>query len=151
MNPEQQILEEWIERLADPRPGTANALRSAQPDPFRNPVGYTMRKGLSQLWEQLLRDMDLDAVDAALDCILRIRAVQDVSPDEAVRFVADLRPLLAQLPSEVDRKKFERRINQIALAALDKYQQCRAQINLVRLHEAERFTGARRAARKVCR
>ena len=150
MNPEQEILEKWIERLTGPCPEPATALCSAQPDPFRNPVSYTIRKGLSQLWEQLLREMDPGTVDAALDSILRIRAVQDVSPDEAVRFVADLRPLLRQLPSELDRTLVEGRIDRLALAALDKYRLCREQINVVRLHEAERLTGVHRAARKVC-
>ena len=150
MNPEQEILEKWIERFSDSRPEPATALCSAQPDPFRNPVGYTIRQGLSQLWEQLLREMDPDTVDAALDSILRIRAVQDVSPNEAVRFVADLRPLLGQLPSELDRTLVEGRIDRLAMAALDKYRQCREQINVVRLHETERLTGAHRAVRNVC-
>lgn len=149
MNPEQEILEKWIEGLTDSRPEPATALRSAQPDPFRNPVGYTIRKGLSQLWEQLLREMDPDTVDAALDSILRIRAVQDVSPNEAVRFVADLRPLLGLLHSELDRTLVEGRMDRLAMAALDKYLQCREQINVVRLHEAERLRGAHRAAWKV--
>ena len=150
MNPEQEILEKWIERFNDSRLEPATALRWAQPDPFRDPVGYTMRKGLSQLWGQLLGEMDPDIVDDALDRILRIRAVQDVSPDKAVRFVADLRPLLDQLPSDLRRKVVEGRIDWLARAALDKYRQCRKQINVVRLHEAERLTGAHRAVRKVC-
>lgn len=145
MNPEKEILEKWIERLVDSRSERAAALLSAQPDPFRNPVGYAVRTSLSQLWEQLLGEMDPDIVDAALDAILRIRAVQDISPNESVSFVADLRPLLDQLPSALDRRLIEGRIDRLALAALDKYLQCREEINVVRFHEMERFTRAHRS------
>lgn len=151
MHTQSEILERWIEKVADSYPEHSAALRAAKPDPFRNPVGYAIRNGLSQLWDQLLGQMDQDTVDRALDTILRIRAVQDVSPSEAMGFVSDLRPLVCRLPSELNRTQLEARIDQLSLVALDKYRQCREQIVAVRIHETERLTHAHRIARKACR
>lgn len=139
MNTKNEILEKWIEKLADSHPQYSAAVRAPKPDPFRNPVGYAIRKGLAQLWEQLEGDMDSDSIDSALDPVLRIRAVQDMPPSEAVGFVIQLRSILRQLPTTLDLVLLETRIDQLTLAAFDKYMQCRDQILAARFRETERF------------
>jgi len=146
MNPRQEIVEKWIERLAGADPKQAAALRAPEPDPFRNPVGYSIRRSLTQLWEQLQGGMDPDVVDSALDAVIRIRAVQDMSPAEAVSFVAQLRLILRQLPEAFDSVLLEPRIDQLERAARDKYVQCREQLHAARLHETERQTRSHRIA-----
>ena len=149
MNAESQTLEKWIELFIGSDLHRAGGLRAPKPDPFRNPVCYAIRKSLAQLWEQFLGEMNPEAVDQALDTILRIRAVQDISPSEAVAFITDLRPLIRQLSAECDRSLLETRIDQLALAASDKYQQCCEQVAAVRLHEVERLSHAHRMPRKA--
>jgi len=139
MDSQPEILEQWIKRVAGSHPERANALPTSNPDPFRNPVGFALRNSLSQLWQQLLGEMDPVAVDRALDTILRIRAVQDISPSEAVGFVDELLPLISRLPAQLDGMLLESRIKQLALAASNKYTQCREQIIAVRIHETERL------------
>jgi len=142
-----EILETWIETLADSHPQHSAALRIPKPDPFRNPVAYAIRQSLTQIWEQLQGDMNPDVIDASLDNVLRIRAVQDLSPSQAVGFVVQLRSILRKAFPTHDLTLLENRIDQLSLAAFDKYMQCRQQINAVRLHEAERLT--HRVAGKV--
>jgi hypothetical protein len=84
--------------------------------------------------------MDAAAIDSALDVILRIRAVQDMSPSQAVGFVVQLRSILREAPATFDLPLLEKRIDQLSLAAFDKYMQCREQAFAARLHEAERLT-----------
>jgi len=150
MLPQQGIVEKWIERLADSQPQHSAALRTPQADPFRNPVGYAVRRSLAQLWEELLGEMKPEVIHEALDTILRIRAVQDLSPSEAVGFVQHLRPLLRETSTPLDPALLETRIDQLALAASAKYVQCREQIAAVRWHEIERLSRIyRTAARKA--
>lgn len=146
MNSRQEIVEKWIEQMIESHAGQAAALRTPDPDPFRNPVSYTIRRSLAQLWKQLQGDMDLDAVDSALDSVVRIRAVQDMRPSEAVGFVIQLRSILRQQPAGFDLVLLENRIDRLALAAFDKYMQCREQILAARLHEKERLTRTDRVA-----
>lgn len=151
MHLQHELVEKWIEQLADSDPQQSAVLRAPQPNPFRNPVGYAVRKSLSQLWGELLGEMRPEVIDQALDTILRIRAVQDLSPNEAVGFVDHLRPLLRQCPIPVDPTSLEARIDQLALAASEKYMQCREQIAAVRLHETERLTRIHRTAARKAR
>ena len=149
MKPREEIVEKWIGRMTEFHPEQSAALRAPEPDPFRNPVAYTVRKSLAELWEQLRGDMDPDAIDSALDALIRIRAVQDMPPSEAVGFVIQLRPILLQLPAGFDLVLLENRIDQLTLAAFDKYMKCREQIVAARLHEKERLTHINRIAGKA--
>ena len=149
MDAGSEILEKWIEKVADSHPQSAAALRTPKPDPFRNPVGYTIRHGLAQLWEQLQGDMDADAIDSALDNILRIRAVQDMSASEAAGFVTPLRSILPQVSATFDLDLMNNRIDQLAQAARERYMQCRDRIRAVRLHETARLSRTHRLIRKA--
>ncbi len=147
MNTESEIVEKWIGKLADADPPLSSALRAVDPDPFRNPVAYAIRQSLAQLWEQLQGNMNSDTIDSALDAVLRIRAVQDVSPSQAVGFVIQLRSVLREAPATFDLPLLESRIDQLSLAAFDKYMQCREQAFAARLHEAERLSRTHRLSR----
>jgi hypothetical protein len=151
MNLNQELVDKWIVRLAESHPEQSGKLCAPDPDPFRNPVGYAMRKSLAQLWAQLQGDMDADEIEAALDTVLRIRALQDISPSEAAGFVVQLRPVLRQMPTTLDLVLLESRIDQLTLAAFDKYVQCREQIVAVRQHETERLTRTYRATAEKAR
>ncbi len=137
MTGRQQILERWIGSVADAHPEQAAMLRVAEPDPFRNPMAYALRQSLTRLWEQLRGNMDAEVIENALDTLLRIQAVQDVSASEAMDFLVLLRPLLPPLP-EADIAILHDRLDRLALAAGEKYRQCREQLAAVRAHEKER-------------
>jgi hypothetical protein len=147
MNTESDIVEKWIGKVADADPRLSSALRAADPDPFRNPVAYAVRTSLAQLWEQMQGGMDAAAIDSALDTVLRIRAVQDMSPSQAVGFVIQLRSILREAPAAFDLPLLESRIDQLSLAAFDKYMQCREQAFAARLHETERLSRTHRLTR----
>jgi len=51
-------------------------------------VGYTISQEINVLYEELLQGrVDSDKTATSLDSIIRIRAIQDFSPHEAVSFV----------------------------------------------------------------
>lgn len=149
MNLQGEIVEMWMARMADSEPEQSTPLRGPEPDPFRNPVSYAIRNSLGELWKQLLGDMDADAIDSALDTVVRIRAVQDMSRNQAVGFLGQLRPILRESPAAADLAVLGKRIDQLTLAASEKYTQCREQIAAARRHETERLTRAHRFARKA--
>jgi hypothetical protein len=147
------ILERWIARTAESYPRYAAALLSKEPDPFRNPVGATLRRSLSQLLRELFGEMDAPAIASAIDPIIRLLVVQGFAndalpPDDAVRFVSLLKPILRELASERNSAVLdgmiddgtidERRIDRLATMAADKYTECRAQLDRIRAHEVQR-------------
>ena len=128
------VAERWIERTLASYPAEAHSLLSGELDPFRNPAGHVLKENLTTLARELLGEMDEKAIAPALDALVRLRAVQDFRPSDALRFIFDLREVVAEVTGEVPRA-LENRIDELALMAFDQYMACRDQI--ARLREKE--------------
>jgi RsbRD-like negative regulator of sigma factor len=134
------IAERWLAETLRTYPDETAQFLTRERDPFRNPVGAALREALPALVDGLFEEMDSGSVARALEGVIRIRAVQNFSASEAVRFVFLLKPALrAELPAgpEIE-ADLDRRVDEIALAAFDLYARCREQIYEVQLHEAGR-------------
>jgi len=145
MSTANPILEQWIERTMQSYPSAALPFLAGQDDPFRNPVGHTLRQSLTILFEELQGTMDADSVASALDAIIRIRAVQDMTASQAVGFVFLLKPILQELAPAHDSALADR-IDQLALMAFDNYMECREEIAEIRLNESRRSVREQRRA-----
>ena len=81
-----------------------------------------------------------------LDEIIRIRAVQEIPPSQALSFVFSLKPILRkQIPEAAQDPKLAReleemdaRIDRVALAAFDLYTDCREEVSQLRISEVKR-------------
>jgi hypothetical protein len=71
--------------------------------------------------------MDQAATATALDSLVRLRAVQDFRPSEALLFIFDLRGVAAEVIGSLP-QALESRIDRLALMAFDQYMACRDQI-----------------------
>ncbi len=141
--PEQDrdaIAQEWLERTAATYPRQTVQLLLREQDAFRNPIGHALRKELPVLTAELLGEMDQTRLAAALESIVRIRAVQNFSASESVGFVFLLKPILRErwTGGEADRAAVEARIDAAALMAFDLYMKCREKIYEVVADEARR-------------
>lgn len=130
------IVKQWFELVVKTYAPDAAQFIKKQPDQFTNPVGSTFSKSLAILFDQLLSGPDSAIVKTHLDSIIRIRAVQDYSPTQAVAFIFVLKNIIREnLRKELkDRRtteellQFESRIDSMALAAFDIYMECREKI-----------------------
>src|SRR6266496_3190254 len=138
MSPREPILEQWIASTIQSYPSAAVPFLSGEDDPFRNPVGHTLRETLTTLLAELRGNMDTDRIAPALDAIIRIRAVQDLTASQAVGFVFLLKPILRELAPEPDQGSLDGRIDRLALMAFDNYMQCREQLADIRVSERRR-------------
>jgi len=138
MSAYEPILEQWIAGTIQSYPPSAVPFLAGEDDPFRNPVGHTLRESLTTLFEQLWGDMDTKRIAPALDAIIRIRAVQEFTASQAVGFVFLLKPIVHALQPEPDRVALSDRIDRLALMAFDKYMQCREQLADIRASEGRR-------------
>ena len=145
------ILDRWLgQALACYSEETVRFL-AAEKDPFRNPVGHALRENLGFLLEQVLGEMKPEAAQAALLDIIRIRAVQELTPSQAVQFIFQLRPILRELHATVNREMLDDRIDRIALWAFEEYSRCRERIADLRIGESQRgiHTATARRAPKL--
>lgn len=123
----QTILDAWLANVDQP---------SAPSDPFRNPVGHAIRDVLPALLDVVLGCVPVLEVRAPLERLMRIRAVQDCTPAQAVAFLFALKPLLRDRMG-LD-AAMEDRIDRLALLAFDQYLRCREEAHVVQLRELHR-------------
>lgn len=137
------ILGRWSDLIAcSPPTGAAPPVRGT--DQFTNPVAHIIGRATDALYSELLQgSMDSDKVCASLDNIIKIKAVQDLSPSQAVAFVFLLKKAITEeLRSEIEKRQllgqwleFELRIDKLASLAFDIYMQCREKICQLRVNE----------------
>ena len=124
-------------------PADTKRFLKKQKDQFSNPVGYTISKEIENLYKELLQGVDPDRVSPILDGIIRIRAVQDFSPSQAIVFIFLLKRVIREeLDTEIREKhlsdellRFESKIDELALLAFDIYMKCREKIYEIRVNE----------------
>jgi RsbT co-antagonist protein rsbRD N-terminal domain len=141
------IAELWLWRVLRSYPYQSAEFLAAERDPFRNPVGSTIRRAVGVLLDELLLEMDRDRLDQALDSIMQIRAVQELPPSRALEFLFQLKDILRHRVSEADRELLDGRIDELALLAFDLYVKYRERTYQAKANEARRrvFVLERRA------
>ena len=133
------ILASWLERILAAYPPEAARFLRDTPDPFGNPFGAALREELGTLLDAALGAVDEERLRAALDRIVRIRAVQGLPPSAAVGFVLELKPILARLvdgsgvAAADERARLDRQVDRVLLAAFDVYSACREQVYEIRV------------------
>jgi hypothetical protein len=142
------ILKKWFDAAIQAYAADTAQFLKTQKDPFSNPVGNSMRKGLQGLLDQLLGDLDPQTVATHLDPIVRIRAVQAFTPSQATAFVFSLKQILRDTLGEKsldDRilkelQAFELKIDRLCLMAFDLYMACKEKIYQISANETRNRT-----------
>jgi hypothetical protein len=137
------ILKRWLDVIFESYPPETAVFLKKEKNHFDNPVGHRIAEGLAGLYDSFIRELEKDKVLNYLDEIIRIRALQDFSPSQALAFIFLLKnvireelanPILAEkLGAEV--LEFESRIDGLALLAFDVYCKRREKIYEVRADE----------------
>jgi hypothetical protein len=140
------IVTEWFDLVAKTyAPDTAQFLKK-NTDPFTNPMGGYLSKGLTGLFDQLITGLDRETVRPLLDPIVRVRAIQSFSPSKAVAFVLVVKKIVRKhLAIDLKNKRlvkelleFEDRVDALSLFAFDIYIQCREKIFELKANEEKK-------------
>ena len=142
-----EILDKWQALLIDSYPAETRRFLRAEKDGFANPVGARFGPALEKVLDGFLDDRDSSLWEDSLDDILRVRAVQDFSPSEAVGFLLGLKAVVRgalekwgenTAPEELP--AFEGRVDRMVLLAFDVYSRCRQELYDLRVKEVSRRT-----------
>lgn len=144
------IVRKWFDRVVETYPADTSQFLKRQKDPFNNPVGSTTLESLTRIFDELLKDTpDSDALQAAADPIIRIRAVQTMfSPSQAVGFPYYLKKIIREeLAGRMTDPQalqallaFELEIDRLSLVAFNIYMACRETVLKLRTNlEKERL------------
>ena len=128
------ITDKWLQLVFQSYPPETAIFLRKERDHFDNPVGYRLSEGIKGLFDALVRDLESERVQFFLDEIIRIRAIQEFRPSQALAFIFLLKNVIREecarelrtdkgLAAEV--AEFESRLDGVALLGFDDYTQRR--------------------------
>lgn len=138
-----QIVKKWCDAVLSTYPKQSQKFLRKQKDAIANPIGNTISQGLESVFDELLNDPESDEISLFLDNIIRVRAIQDFSPSQAVSFMFDLKEIVRdELRNQVGQGdiseelvSFESEIDGLAMRGFDIYTRCREKIFEIRVNE----------------
>ncbi|WP_456430949.1 RsbRD N-terminal domain-containing protein [Thermosulfuriphilus sp.] len=137
------ILKRWFEQIVGTYPAETASFLKRHKDDIENPVAYRIYEGIEGIFDQLLSShvADVQELSHFLDRIVRVRAIQDFTPSQALSFLLQLksiirRELRGEDPEEV--LEFLFRIDELVLRAFDVYMACREKLYELKVDEWKR-------------
>jgi hypothetical protein len=140
-----QVLKAWLNKLLESYSSDARRFFTKQKDQFANPVGTTLSRELENLYDLIVQEWDTNQIASVLENIIRLRAVQDFLPSQALSFIFELKQILREelkkeivahdLPDEI--LEMEEKIDRLALLGFDVYTNCRQRLYEIRVNEVK--------------
>ena len=137
------ILERWLDRILEDYPPDTQSFFRENKSPYSNPIGFTLRKGMEGIIDQILRPLSVEEARAILEPVMKVRAVENLPPSGRVDFILPLREIVSEIVREEKRKDLlgqewldlNSRISRCALLGMNLYSECREKVNQLRMKE----------------
>lgn len=139
------VLAQWLDLVLNTYAPDTAVLGKKNKDPFTNPVRHKLEAGMTAILDGLAQG---EAVEAAmygphLDEIVRVRAVQDFTPSQALAFIFLLKkavretlwPYVAEHELFVELLALESAIDILVQLSVDIYGQCRETLLQLRINQ----------------
>lgn len=153
------VLKQWSDFVIDSYHADSRTFLKTHLNKFTNPVGASITEGLEGIYDGLVQGEDLTSEDflKSLDRIVRVRAVQEFTPSQALGFIFLLKKATRHVLAQDLRKQdlseelltWESKIDRLALLSFDLYMQCRETIFEIRCNEVKNSTA--RVWERICR
>jgi hypothetical protein len=137
------IIKNWTIRIFDSYASETSSFLAKDRDQFSNPVGFIISANAEKIIDEIISNRDLTSIKVLLIDILKIRAVQEFTPSEAVGFIYPLKDVIkSELKAELSEESIYSElidlysfIDQVALIAFDVYVELRETVYRIRLKE----------------
>lgn len=136
------ILQKWIDQTINTyNPEMVRFLKKEQ-NQFANPIRNTILTSLEKIFDGLLNGLGVEEYHE-LEELIKIRAVQDFSPSEALSFLFDLKKIIRTELTNSDHKSdlysetciFDEKFDTLFVLAFDLYTECRRKIHEIKIAE----------------
>jgi len=142
----EEILKRWLDRVLEVYPPDTQSFFRQDKSPYSNPIGFTLRKGMEGIIDQILRPLSIEEARAILEPVMKVRAVENLPPSRGVDFILPLREIVSEIAREEKRKDLlgrdlldlNSRISRLALLGMNLYSECREKVNQLRIKESEK-------------
>ena len=158
----KDILKKWQKEIFQLYPAESIRFLTSESNQFANPVGHSIIEHTENLFSELLAEGDIshEKIGPVLDEMLRIRAIHDFTPSEALRYLLFLKDVISQELNEISEAgnnfyteiiSFYSRIDEIILIAFDIYSKCREKLYEIKVETAKnQVSGLLRRSDLIC-
>lgn len=139
-----KIIKKWRDAVIKSYPEESQGFLKREKSQFANPVGLTISTEIETLYDEIISGDNTEKISSCLDSIIRIRAVQDFKPSQAVAFVLQLKQIIKEEVGNDhsdEMRILDNRIDEITLLAFDVYSACRQKISEIRVNEVKNQVG----------
>ena len=156
------ILKKWQKEIFQLYPADSIRFLTSESNQFANPVGHSIRDHTEKLFCELISENDIDSENIVpiLDEMLRIRAIHDFTPSEALRYLYFLKEVVTQKLSEKSEinnnlhselAAFFSRVDEVVMIAFDVYSKCREKLFEIKVETAKnQVSGLLRRSDLIC-
>ena len=139
------LVERWLHLIFQSYPSETARFLKKEKNRFDNPVGHRIAQGIQGLMEAFLNEAGPDQLTVHLDEVIRIQAIQNFSPAQALAFVfllknvirEELGDALKEAAAAEECLELESRIDGLALLGFEVYMKRREKLHEVRLNEVK--------------
>jgi hypothetical protein len=161
-NRKKDILKKWQKEIFELYPAESIRFLTSEKDRFANPIGHSIREHTEKLFDELLsgENINSEKTDPELDEMLRIRAIHDFTPSEALKYLYILKDVITQELmdiAETDNSLYSEllslygRIDRVTLIAFDIYSKCREKLFEIKVETAKnQVSGLLRRSDLIC-
>lgn len=144
----EDILKNWFDLIIETYPPETALFLKNKKDRFSNPVGSIIFDGAKNILEEILQGRNPEKIPVFLDNIIRVRAVQDFLPSQAISFIFSLKEVIRnELLKEIlndgiaeELLEFESQIDNLANLSFDIFMKCREKIYEIKAMELNNQT-----------
>jgi hypothetical protein len=128
----QSIINKSFELTVATYPEESQTFLREKSKQFTNPVGYSIYQAIEQIVDKIISNEPIENFILPLEEIIRIRAVQDFTPSQAVGFIFLIKKAIQdELEQELESSQildFLSRVDSLALVAFDIFMKYREKI-----------------------
>jgi hypothetical protein len=138
------ILQRWIDQTIDTYEPEMVRFLKKEKNQFSNPVRNTIITSLERIYDGILagNGVDIDEYHG-LEEIIKVRAVQDFSPSDALSFLFNLKKIIRMVSLKSEQKPetveelydIDERFDTLFKRAFDLYNNCRLKIQEIKMAE----------------
>ncbi len=137
----KEIIKEWFDLAVQAYPPDTARFLKGKTNRFANPVGYNFNVAMEAVLGHLLDDKYEGDIIGSLEGLVKIKAVQDFSASQAVRFIFLLKQVLRKhmgdrLESILE---LEDKVDKLALVCFDLYMRNREKVHDLKSAELRRM------------
>lgn len=139
------VLEQWFTLILDSYPAEAASAFAKQKDPFANPMGSTIRRATTGIFDVLVEDANPQLLAEPIGELVKILAIQSFRPSVALANLFFLKRVVREVTDEQgftpSFESFDTKVDHMVLLAFDAYMSSREKIADMRVGETKRALG----------